>query len=77
MTQVISGGIRKKRFCSKSTNEDITIPIIDKNDAINMNTPKKIRNIIIRDFELFFLLSIMIQVTQIPNFSSKSPSTSS
>jgi len=46
---------------------------IDNNDEINMNPPKKIINIIISDFELFFLLSIMAQLTQIPIFSSKPP----
>ena len=73
----INEGIKKPRRSSKSTNEDVTLPSIAKNDEININDPKKTMNILITDFELFFLLSIMIQLTQIPIFSSKSPSTSS
>ncbi len=37
MTQVISGGIRKERFCSKFTIEKTTVKINDNNELINDN----------------------------------------
>jgi hypothetical protein len=77
ITHQINEGIKKTRRCSKSMDVEIILKVIDNNDEININPPKKIMNIIIIDFELFFLLSIMAQLTQIPIFSSKPPSTSS
>jgi len=49
MTQVISGGIRKKRFCSKFTIEKTTVKINDNNEPINIIPTKKIDNKIRND----------------------------
>lgn len=77
MKKIINKGIIITKLAPNFTNSDLTNKSTNKNTDIDINVPKKIKNILNSSLKLPSLLSFIMQLPQIPNASSNSPLMSS